>query len=103
MSDGPSDSSELSDRIFRVVASLALLLGVGSGGYTLSSTDDRIRKAEVELQLTVRDERIKSLDSRVRILQSEVQRIDRYGPTTGNAEFKRNIEDFEKRLDALEK
>ena len=97
--DGPDYRSELSDRIFRVVAASALALGVGSGGYTLSTTDDRVRKAEVLAELAIRDKELSHLHEQYQDLKKQVERIDRYGPAVGNADLERRISRLESKVE----
>ena len=99
--NGRDQSAEPSDRLFRLVASAALALGVGSGGYTLSTTDDRIRRAEVESALRLRDVQIQYLDKRVDELNAAIKRIDTNGPAVGNPDFQRRISKLEADVEAL--
>jgi hypothetical protein len=99
--NGPDQSAEPSDRLFRLVAATALTLGVGSSGYTLSTTDDRIRRAEVESALRLRDVQIQYLDKRVDELNAAIKRIDSNGPSVGNPDFNRRISGLEKAVEAL--
>lgn len=99
--NGPDQSAEPSDRLFRLVASAALCLGVGSGGYTLSTTDDRVRRVEVESALRLRDVQIQYLDKRVDELNSAIKRIDTSGPSAGNPDLYRRISSLEKAVEAL--
>lgn len=99
--NGPDQSTEPGDRLFRLVAASALALGVGSGGYTLSTTDDRIRRAEVESALRLRDVQIQFLDKRVDELNAAIKRIDSAGPAVGNPDFQRRIAKLEADVEAL--
>lgn len=99
--NGPDLPAEPSDRLFRLVASAALCLGVTSGGYTLSTTDDRIRRAEVESALRLRDVQIQYLDKRVDELNAVIRRIDTSGPAVGNPDFQRRIAKLEADIEAL--
>ena len=101
--NGPSDTNELSDRLFRMVATAALLLGGGSSVLTLSSTDDRYRAADAERDLALRDEKIRRLDRDVDWIKTLIERIQREGPSVGNEEVRAKVADHERRLDALEK
>lgn len=101
--DGPSNRAEFSDLLFRVVASSALVLGVGSGGYTLSTADDRYRAAEARKDLQIRDVRINALEKRVDLLDQIVDRIDRTGPAVGNRDFAITLKELDRRIDQIEK
>lgn len=96
--NGPSYEGQSSQFLFRVVSSIALGLGVISGGYTVSTTDDRIRRAEVEAALRVRDAHLQHLETQYRELKEQVDRIDRSGPAVGNAGFERRISRLEERV-----
>ncbi len=97
--DGGSDNSaEPGDRLFRMVAGLALALGVGSGGYTISTTDDRVRKAEVDSALRLRDVQIEHLREQYGDLKKQVERIDINGPAVGNRDFERRIKRLEDKV-----
>ncbi len=98
MDDDRSDNTgPLSDRLFRMVATGALSLSVVSGGYTISSTDDRIRASEVHTLLKIRDTELRHLHEQYRELKGQVDRIDRQGPAVGNSDLTRRIQSLEDR------
>lgn len=101
--DGPGNGGELGDRVFRMVASAALMLGVGSGAWTISNSDDRYRAADAARDLQIRDTRIEHLQGEVQWLKAAVERIDKTGPTVGNQRLANQLENHEDRLDALER
>ncbi len=103
MDDGPDKPSQYADLVFRVLAVSGLSLGALSGGYTISTTDDRIRRAEVEVQLQLRDNELRYVREELRDLKQTVKRIDTSGPAVGNKTFAEQIHEHEKRIDALER
>lgn len=103
-------SAESGDRFLRMGTPVAVLLALLSGGYTVSTTDDRIRGSEVVYQLEIRDERIKSLSGRVDALAAEarrnsddIKRIDQNGPAVGNERLREAFAEVERRVDQLER
>ena len=96
---GPSNESQSNQLLFRVVSTVALSLGVISGGYTVSTTDDRIRRAEVESALRIRDAHLEHLETQYQELREQVERIDRMGPAVGNAGFERRISRLEEKFE----
>ena len=102
-SNGPSNKNEFSDVLFRILAAGALGLSAISGGYTVSTTDDRYRAADAERDLAVRDVQIQALRERVQRAEIDIDRIDRSGPATPNAAVLRLSQEIDKRLDKLER
>ena len=101
--DRPGDTGESGNPFLRLGTPVALILAIIGSGYTISTTDDRIRKAEVEVALQVRDTRLDSLRREVDRLREDVQRIDRSGPTVSNPALAEMVRDHEKRLDEIER
>ena len=100
---GYGDETELSDRLFRMVSATALLLGALSGGYTLSTSDDRYRAADASKDLALRDAKISALQKEIEWLKYSVERINREGPDNANASSRSSMDDHERRIDELEK
>lgn len=100
--NGPRYSPQLADVMFRVVASVALALGAISGGYTVSSSDDRYRAQDAQRELALRDVQIKNIERDVSRLFIQVQRMDTQGTSIGNQLLISNVKELEKRIDTIE-
>jgi hypothetical protein len=100
-SNGPGNGSKLIDVLFRLVAGSALLLGAGSGVYTVNSTDERYRSSEAGRDFALRDERIGRNTSDITWLRGEVVRIDRQGPVIGNQNFAKRIAELERKIEGM--
>lgn len=102
-SSGSGNEAEFSDRVFRMVSALALALGAISGGYTVSTSDDRYRAADAQKDFALRDQKISQLDREIEWLKSSIERIDRSGTSVGNAAYGAMLRDHEDRIDRIEK
>jgi hypothetical protein len=105
-----NDSAEPGDRFLRLGTPVAVLLALLSGGYTVSTTDDRIRGSEVQASLEIRDERIKALSARVDALtieadrnRDDIKRIDTSGTAVANRGMIETLRRIDHRLDELER
>ena len=102
-SDGPDNAGKSSDLLIRILIGLLVLVSGGNGIYTISSTDDRIRRAEVESALESRDKDIQHLREQYRELKEQVDRIDQNGPAVGNRGFERRISKLEDLTEEMRK
>ena len=101
--DKPTNGSKFNDVLFRILATAGLSLGAISGGITISSTDDRIRRAEVLVELRNRDLQIENLKEDIKEIKASVNRIDTHGPAIGNKSLRDRLEKHDERLDSLER
>ena len=92
-----------SDRAFRLVASLGLLLGAGSGLWTVGNTDDRYRGTDAARDFALRDKELSYIEKRLSKVEEDVVRIDRVGPTMPNAQLRATVDDLAGRLENLER
>ena len=108
------------DILIRVLLTGAVVTGGGSAYLSVRTqevvdyqTRDRFFKGDgeeleeqirewVRSELELRDERIGNLDHRVEELEDDVERIDRYGPSIGNADLRDAKNDHEARIRDLE-
>ena len=100
--DGPGEQSQSGDLLFRLVAAAALTLGTLSGGYTISTSDDRYRAADASKDFQVRDVQLQQLEKRIHRNENDIDRIDRQGPSNPNESVKNAYDSLEKRVDILE-
>ena len=100
--DGPRNGTQFGDYIFRVGTAIALGLSAISGGYTVSTTDDRYRAADAQKDLILRDIKITHLSGQLEELRKQVNRIDTNGPAVGNQGYERRLQRLEQKVDELE-
>lgn len=99
--DGPTEPRKSTDLTTRVLVVIVGAIASGSGLVTVTSTDDRIRRTEVEQTIQVIDVKIESIQKDMAALRRDVDRIDESGPAVGNRDFARRITNLEQELKDL--
>ena len=99
--NGPADYDAASLPLFhRVVISVALLSGLGSGALSVVGTADRYYGKDAVKDFALRDTEIQHLQQEIKYLRQWIGQIDATHPPP---ELIKDIDDHEKRIRALER